>query len=81
LIVTITANSLHQLKDAQGTIIAESANHQDVVNAAYLQPAGNYTIETANEAVLVEDEPPPPPPPTDLEARVAKLEAWARSFK
>jgi len=25
--------------------------------------------------------PPPPPPPTDLEARVAKLEAWARSFK
>lgn len=25
--------------------------------------------------------PPPPPPPGDLEARVNKLEAWARSFQ
>jgi hypothetical protein len=27
------------------------------------------------------DPPPPPPPPPDLTARVAALEAWARSFR
>lgn len=30
---------------------------------------------------VVEPPPPPPPPPSNLEARVAKLEAWARSFR
>lgn len=64
MIVTVTPIGLHQLKDAQGTVVAESVTYESVLAAAAQQPAGTYLLETQNESVLVEDEPPPPPPPT-----------------
>lgn len=63
MIVTVSQNGNHQLKDGQGNVVAESPDHSVVVEAAYQQPAGTYTLETANEVVLVENDPPPPPPP------------------